>query len=398
VALESISFFKHVAPYYAPCSVYIITHLLYRYFNGNVAWVLFLSYAYNFPYYKWNAIKPKKENNFDRPTEKLLKDDDRFMGPIYMHVAMDTLTWLWCLCVISGVYPEALPAEWFEDKITGTTGGYFLFVFLFGYLSGVNGLAGHELIHKRNDFDKMLGMTTYTKMLYSHFFLEHGSGHHRNVATPDDAATARKDENFYCFYVRSACLGIYKTWEREPSTLKIKYNREQVPWYVQLTQNRISWFTALHIVILVAILNIFGWRAFIWQLIYSAIGIFFIELINYTEHYGLIRKKDVRGIYEPITEQHSWNAPSSTMLFRIQRHSDHHMHAYRPYQILRKFDNAPFMPYKYMYTLLLALCPPLWYATMNPLLKNKSAEKEDGVRIFFFSVVVSLAYSTYSFI
>ena len=134
------------------------------------------------------------------------------------------------------------------------------------------------------------------------------------------------------------------------------------------------------------------------ELIYSAIGIFFIELINYTEHYGLIRKKDQRGIYEPITEQHSWNAPSSSMLFRIQRHSDHHMHAYRPYQILRKFDNAPFMPYKYMYTLMLALCPPLWYATMNPLLKNKSAEKENGVRIFFFSVVVSLAYSTYSFI
>ena len=86
---------------------------------------------------------------------------------------------------------------------------------MWGYLSGVNGLAGHELIHKRNDFDKYLGMTTYTKMLYSHFFLEHGSGHHRNVATPDDAATARKGENFYCFAVRSALLGVYKTWERE---------------------------------------------------------------------------------------------------------------------------------------------------------------------------------------
>lgn len=135
---------------------------------------------------------------------------------------------------------------------------------MWGYLSGVNGLAGHELIHKRNDFDKYLGMTTFSKMLYSHFFLEHGSGHHRNVATPDDAATARKGESFYCFAVRSALLGFYKTWERETSRLRIKYNREQVPLIVQVTENRISWFTALHILILAIILNVFGWRAFKW--------------------------------------------------------------------------------------------------------------------------------------
>ena len=57
-------------------------------------------------------------------------------------------------------------------------------------------------------------------------------------------------------------------------------------------------------------------------------GIILLETINYIEHYGLVRKKDSRGIYEPITEMHSWNSCSSVLLFRIQRHSDHHMHAY----------------------------------------------------------------------
>ena len=46
----------------------------------------------------------------------------------------------------------------------------------------------------------------------------------------------------------------------------------------------------------------FGWRAVCFQVCYSLVGIFFIELINYTEHYGLLRKKDARGIYEPINE------------------------------------------------------------------------------------------------
>lgn len=150
--------------------------------------------------------------------------------------------------------------------------------------------------------------------------------------------------------------------------------------------------------LLSTIATIFGWRALCFQLCYSVCGIFFIELINYTEHYGLLRKKDARGIYEPINEQHSWNASSSQILFRIQRHSDHHMHAYRPYQILRKLDEAPTMPYQYLYTLLLAMCPPLWFATMDQLLQNKTPKNEKGVRLYFLCCIVSLAYATYTFI
>ena len=92
-----------------------------------------------------------------------------------------------------------------------------------------------------------------------------------------------------------------------------------------------TWFIILHVALLAIIYAIFGAKAVIFQLGYAGVGIFFIELINYTEHYGLLRKKDARGIYEPIGKNHSWNAASSHLLFRIQRHSDHHMHSYRPY-------------------------------------------------------------------
>jgi len=99
-------------------------------------------------------------------------------------------------------------------------------------------------------------------------------------------------------------------------------------------------------------------------------GIILLETINYIEHYGLIRKKDARGIYEPITEMHSWNSCSSPLLFRIQRHSDHHMHAYRPYQILRKMDDAPQLPYDYLYSILLSYNPSCWMKTVDPILFN----------------------------
>jgi len=361
-------------------------------------WVMLISYGLNFPYKQWHNKIAKTEYNFDRVSEKQFATDKRFMGPLYLYVLLDTLTWIWCMCVVSGVHPSFLPSSLFIDYNTQTTGGWMAFVFVWGYMSGVNGLAGHELIHKKNAFDKYLGMWTFSKMFYSHFMLEHSSGHHRNVATPADPATALLGENFYSFAVRSVVGGHRDTWDRETIRLRTKHNVQDVAPMTQLTENRMVWFLALHIAMNVVILNVFGMRAFYFNLGYAFVGVFFIEVINYSEHYGLMRKKDARNIYEPITEAHSWNAPSSTLLFRIQRHSDHHMHAYRPYQILRKIDSAPTMPYQYLYTLLLALCPPLWMATMDELLKSRPARCENGNRLFFFCVVAFFAYSTYSFI
>lgn len=93
-------------------------------------------------------------------------------------------------------------------------------------MAGVNGLAGHELIHRKEKFDKALGMFTFSKIFYSHFLLEHGSGHHRNVATPEDSATARKGETFLFFAFRSAIGGHVNTWNREENRLKMKHNVE----------------------------------------------------------------------------------------------------------------------------------------------------------------------------
>ena len=76
-----------------------------------------------------------------------------------------------------------------------------------------------KLIHKRESYNKILGMLTFSKLFYSHFLLEHSSGHHRNVATPEDSATARLGENFYAFSIRSAIGGHVKTWKREVSRI-----------------------------------------------------------------------------------------------------------------------------------------------------------------------------------
>lgn len=111
-------------------------------------WALFLSYLINFPYYKFTAKQAQSETNLDRTTEKIFKEDSRFLGPLYLFVLMDFCTWIWCLALIGGVYPS-WASSFFNDRITQSWGGFMLFTFVWGYMAGVNGLAGHELIHRR---------------------------------------------------------------------------------------------------------------------------------------------------------------------------------------------------------------------------------------------------------
>jgi len=44
---------------------------------------------------------------------------------------------------------------------------------------------------------------------------------------------------------------------------------------------------------------------------------FFLEAINYIEHYGLERKKDKDGVYESIGKMHCWNSKSGPVFFRL---------------------------------------------------------------------------------
>lgn len=184
-----------------------------------------------------------------------------------MFLICDVLTWLWCLCVVSDHNPFAHTdfGYLFENKHGNSWGDWFTFTFIWGYMAGINGLAGHELIHKKDPVNKMLGMFTYTKILYSHFLLEHSNGHHRNVATPDDSASARKNENFYSFALRSAYGGHRNTFMREIARIKSEHNEfedgKEPSLFAYIVENRINWFFVLHLLIVSVIYFVLGWRA-----------------------------------------------------------------------------------------------------------------------------------------
>ena len=101
------------------------------------------------------------------------------------------------------------------------------------------------------------------------------------------------------------------------------------------------------------------------------IGFSLLEVVNYLEHYGLLRHKREDGRYERCLPEHSWNSnnvASNVLLYHLQRHSDHHANPTRRYQALRHVEEAPQLPTGYAGMIVLAWFPPLWRRVMDPIL------------------------------
>jgi alkane 1-monooxygenase len=126
----------------------------------------------------------------------------------------------------------------------------------------------------------------------------------------------------------------------------------------------------VYFVATIALLTLFfGPLAPIFWVGHNVIGIYLLEVVNYIEHYGLERREITKGRYERVTPLHSWNADhvfTNYILFKLQRHADHHTWPSRRYQTLRSWDFSPQLPTGYSGMMLLAIFPPLYFAVMNP--------------------------------
>lgn len=222
------------------------------------------------------------------------------------------------------------------------------------YTGGLGITVGHELCHKKEKLPRIIGDLLLASVCYQHFAVEHVKGHHLNVSTPEDPASARKNENVYTFLLRTISGSFIHA---------LKIDSKEVLKGMLLT-------TAFAL-----ISYLVSKEVFIFFLIQSIVAILLLELVNYVEHYGLSRKELQNGRYEKVLPIHSWNSShmfSNFLLFNLQRHSDHHALAHIPYTNLKHHEDAPQLPSGYPGMILLALIPPLWFRIMNPKLEKKT--------------------------
>lgn len=225
---------------------------------------------------------------------------------------------------------------------------------------GIN--VAHELGHRTKNYEQIMSKWMLLPALYQHFFIEHNRGHHKNVATDLDPASARLGEWVFAFWGRSICGSWRSAWNLERERL---HKVGQPFWSLHNEMLRFQLWQGAWVASIAVFL---GWKALLGALVIALIGILLLETINYIEHYGLRRRILPTGHPEPVTPAHSWNSNHELgriFLYELTRHSDHHYKATRKYQILRHLDESPQLPFGYPTSMLLALVPPLWFRVMD---------------------------------
>jgi alkane 1-monooxygenase len=237
-----------------------------------------------------------------------------------------------------------------------------MMAYIAGTASGLGINTGHELGHKHTAIEQWLARLVLAVPAYGHFTVEHGRGHHRAVATPEDHASARMGESIYRFALRELPGGIARAWRLEGERLAL---RRQSRWS---RHNTMLQSYAVSALLQIGLVATWGWVMVPFLAIHNVVAWWQLTSANYVEHYGLLRERLPDGRYEAPQPRHSWNTNhlvTNLALFHLQRHSDHHAYPSRRYQSLRHFEDLPQLPSGYFGMFPLSYVPPLWFRVMD---------------------------------
>ena len=314
----------------------------------------YLAVVFTFIFIPILEIIVKKSNEEYTEEEK----KNRLLDPFF-----DFLLYL-NIPIVFGIFFFSLDKLAFTSSVSDII-GIILSASIVMATNGIN--VGHELGHRKSIIARTCSKLLYLPCQYMHFYIEHNFGHHINVATPEDPATARYKQTLYSFWITSVVRTYVSAWEIQLKLLKVsKRNFFSI-------KNDMVFYTFFQITFLAFVYYNFGLYLTLLSILMSIISFLFLETINYVEHYGLLRKKEPSGRYERVKPHHSWNSNHTIgriVLYELTRHSDHHFKSSKKYQVLESLEDCPHLPYGYPTSILLSLIPPIWFTIMNPLVRN----------------------------
>jgi alkane 1-monooxygenase len=212
-----------------------------------------------------------------------------------------------------------------------------------GASTGYSGIVvAHELIHRRSRWEQQLGRLLLCTTMYEHFYTEHLRGHHVRVGTEADPATARYGEGFARFFVRTVPGQFRSAWRLEARRLG---DENLKVWHPRALRSRVVHGLAAEWSLALGILLVFGGAALAAFLLQALFAIRALEVVNYFEHWGLVRSGPRVGATD------SWDTDSWVTYYSLtglSRHADHHTFGSRPYQKLRVRAESPRLPRGYL--------------------------------------------------
>jgi len=240
-------------------------------------------------------------------------------------------------------------------------------LFSLGIYYGIAGInVAHELVHRTSRLAVLTGRWLLSFSFDTAFSLEHVYGHHINVATPKDPATAPRGMTMPRFYFRMLWLGNRNAWRIEKRFLA---KRGRSVWSLK---NRFITGQLMSLVWVALFAAADGIKGVLIFLVISFWGKLYLEITNYIEHYGLVRVEGTR-----VEARHSWNSSrrlTNFMLFNLPRHSDHHVRPNRNYWELEARKDAPQLPHGYFIMAITSFFPGIYMRMMAPLLEKWDRE------------------------
>ena len=240
-----------------------------------------------------------------------------------------------------------------------------------GIYLGLGIMFGHELAHTKGP-TFVLARWMMALSGIAHFCYAHVYNHHLELGCEDDPATSPRGRNIYKHYLLSHFGQSRFLYVMEQQRLKRKgvpflswQNRWIRGYAMSLPTIFIFWFAA-------------GWIGLAVMVGAWVISAFELEVLNYLEHYGLIREKG-----QPIDYHHSWDVGDSPFtqfgFIEIGRQADHHDRGETHFWELEECD-APDTGYGYYAMLAMLMVPPVWEAFIKPRLadwdENRASEGE----------------------
>jgi alkane 1-monooxygenase len=241
-----------------------------------------------------------------------------------------------------------------------------------GFVTGAQGITfAHELGHSRHRADRALGWILMGCVNYGQFMVEHYRGHHVRAATWGDPASARRGESLWRFLPRTLGGSWGSAWKLEARRLQLQHKA----WI----GSPLAWCAGMDLAIVAALAAAGQGRMLAFWLLQSAFAVWLLETVNYIEHYGLQRRAGANGRPEPFGVAHAWNTDTflcNSLLANLQRHSDHHVEAWKRYPQLQALPQGPQLPTGYAGCIFLAAVPAVWFALMHrrmdPDLRNST--------------------------
>ncbi len=229
----------------------------------------------------------------------------------------------------------------------------------------VGGLGGHELFHKRNPVDRLLGVLVYEVFGYGHFAAGHIGGHHVNVGLRHDWGTARRGETIYGFLYRAVVHGFVGGFRLEHARLRRagRWGWSPANLVVRCTLGTVAMFAGIY--------ALGGLRLVAFHFVVSALTIAFMELFNYISHYALVRPAAGR----PAFVEYTWESDNKVVnwfIFNAGRHCHHHEKPAHAFDALRLFHAKAYIPYGIALMAVVSFIPPLYLRKMNRILDARS--------------------------